>query len=446
MSKQQTFPISFEEGMKKMLGENMPDFLNSLQETPPTSIRLNPRKRISKFNDEENLAWCSTGKYLPTRPSFTFDPLFHAGTYYVQEAASMFIEQVWKAINAEDKELRVLDMCAAPGGKSTHLLSLLKEDSLLVSNEMIPNRNAVLRENITKWGYANCIVTQNNPADFVKLGEYFDVILVDAPCSGEGMFRKDKNAIAEWSEKNVEQCSLRQHEILKSAVSVLKPGGYIIYSTCTFEYAENDAQIAFGINEMDMQPIVLDFPGVTKTKFGLQFFPHMNKGEGFFIALMRKPVNGIDTFNHGAKNFTSSADSLSVATTFIENPDAFVLLKRSELVFAIPKVVFQSYQWINSTLFVKQAGFLVGELKGKDFIPAHSMALSIYLNSTIPKIELDEVQSISFLKCESIKANCSIRGWAVVTFQNHPLGWIKVLDNRTNNYYPREWRILKDKA
>ncbi len=446
MSESSTFPENFNERMKLKLGESFAAFVAGMQDTPPTSIRLNPRKPISKFDADEKVLWCQTGRYLPSRPSFTFDPLFHAGTYYVQEAASMFVEQVWKKINPANKAIRVLDLCAAPGGKSTHLLSLMTDDSLLVSNELIPNRNAVLRENITKWGLANCIVTQNNPSDFTKLGEYFDVILVDAPCSGEGMFRKDKNAINEWSEKNVAQCSLRQHEILKNAISVLKPGGYIIYSTCTFEHDENDAPIVYCINEWGLKPLSIDFPDITKTPFGLQFYPHLNKGEGFYIALIQKPDNEAIPLEVATKNYTLNADVAASAAPFVEDKDAFVIFKRGDLIFAIPKTTFQSYQWINAHLFVKQAGILIGEQKGKDIIPAHALSLSVHLNINIPRIEINEVQSIGYLKCESIKIDSDIRGWAVVTFNQHPLGWVKLMDNRANNYYPREWRILKDKA
>ncbi len=226
MADNSLYPEAFLSRMQALLNTEYPDFIKSLDTPAPTSIRLNPGKVSDAFVETDNIPWCNEGKYLAERPSFTFDPLFHAGAYYVQEASSMFLEEVWKQVNPENIPVRVLDLCAAPGGKSTHLLSLMSDDSLLVSNELIQARNKVLQQNILKWGNANCIVTQNKPDDFTALPDYFDVILIDAPCSGEGLFRKDKDAITEWSEKNVAMCAFRQKEILTSAMLCLKPGAF----------------------------------------------------------------------------------------------------------------------------------------------------------------------------------------------------------------------------
>src|SRR5579863_10419466 len=184
------YPPKFLQNMKLLLEDDLEAFLEALNEAPPTSIRLNPAKRTPQFDGEQVVVWCPEGRYLETRPSFTLEPLFHAGTYYVQEASSMFIEAAWNQVNRSGRPAKVLDLCAAPGGKSTHLLSLLKEEDLLVSNEIIPRRNKILQQNIIKWGNANCVITQNNPKAFSELENFFDVVLVDAPCSGEGLFRK----------------------------------------------------------------------------------------------------------------------------------------------------------------------------------------------------------------------------------------------------------------
>lgn len=439
-------PEVFLEHMKTMLTSDLDSFLQSLESLPPTSIRLNPKKRSEQFDNEEPVPWCRLGHYLKERPSFTFDPLFHAGAYYVQEASSMFIEQVWNAIPKTDSPLCVLDLCAAPGGKSTHLLSLLDKNSLLVSNEIIANRNAVLRENITKWGCPNSVVTQNKPEDFTKLASFFDVVFVDAPCSGEGMFRKDKNARAEWSEQNVAMCATRQTNIIEYAINCLKPGGFLVYSTCTFEPKENDNQIELALEKYGVKSIPLQFDGVQQTSFGLQFFPHKNKGEGFYIALMQKQESESSPHLQKTKKIHGTTDFNKVAAEYLDNASNFILLKKGTLIFALPKATYPWYQQVQSQLFVKQAGILLGENKGENFIPAHSLALSIHLNHTIPRIELTKDQAIAFLKCESVRIEHGKQGWAIVTFQNHALGWIKIMQNRNNNYYPKEWRILKDRA
>ncbi|MES1226926.1 MAG: RsmB/NOP family class I SAM-dependent RNA methyltransferase, partial [Bacteroidota bacterium] len=200
-----------------------------------TSVRVNPNRTFnveySTLNVQGKVPWSSNGYYLSERPSFTTDPLFHAGAYYVQEASSMFLEEAVKQTCDLSKPLKVLDLCAAPGGKSTLLQSIISNESLLISNEVIKSRVNILSENITKWGAANVVVTNNDPKDFQRLPEYFDLIVIDAPCSGSGLFRKDPEAITEWSSDNVMLCSQRQQRILADILPCLKPGGILIYST-----------------------------------------------------------------------------------------------------------------------------------------------------------------------------------------------------------------------
>jgi 16S rRNA C967 or C1407 C5-methylase (RsmB/RsmF family) len=232
-------PIAFLDRMN-LEKEQLEAFLLALDAPTPTSIRLNTQKSCELFAFEESIPWTLSGKYLKERISFTLDPQFHAGCYYVQEASSMLLEEAFKQIFASNQHLTILDLCAAPGGKSTHLLNLASSDSILVANEVISSRNSTLQYNIAKWGNANCIVTQNKPADFSSFKKMFDLIVIDAPCSGEGMFRKDPNSINEWSIENVEICSARQTDILDSILPCLKDGGILIYSTCTYEQIEND--------------------------------------------------------------------------------------------------------------------------------------------------------------------------------------------------------------
>lgn len=433
------YPASFVQKMKTALGAEFEVFLQSLDGEPITSIRLNPNKPISKFDSEEIVPWCGTGRYLQKRPSFTFDPLFHAGTYYVQEASSMFVEQVWNAINIQ-QPLKVLDLCAAPGGKSTHLLSLMNEEGLLVTNEIIPNRNKILQQNIIQWGNSNCIITQNNAGDFAKLGPYFDVILIDAPCSGEGLFRKDKNAVNEWSEENVAMCSTRQKEILDNVVQCLKPGGYLIYSTCTYEYVENDEQVEYLLNKgFETQQLEAAF-GTTKTKYGLQFYPHKIKGEGFYIALLKKEGELKPSFNVGTGKAGLHADILN---QYVEAPERFITVTKNDLLFAVPKNISNDFGLLSRHLYVRNAGLFLGSFKGKDFLPSHDLAVSLEVNKQLPAVELTYEQAIAYLRCETIKVDPELRGWCLVRFEGKNLGWIKAVQGRVNNYYPKEWRILK---
>ncbi|HEX8060200.1 MAG TPA: RsmB/NOP family class I SAM-dependent RNA methyltransferase, partial [Cyclobacteriaceae bacterium] len=277
-------PEAFERRMT--LRGDFIEFKKALSEEPVSSIRINRLKKPNLAG--EHVSWCSTGIYLPERPVFTLDPNFHAGAYYVQEASSMFLEQAVKSSVDLSKPLRVLDLCAAPGGKSTHLLQLISNESLLVSNEVIRSRAMILSENIQKWGKSNVIVTNNDPKDFTELNGYFDLIVVDAPCSGEGLFRKDEDAMQEWSDENVNLCSLRQRRILADVWPALKENGVLIYCTCTYNEAENENNLKWLSEQKDIELIDLPhFPGVEKTT-GYRFMPHKVKGEGFFIAAVRK--------------------------------------------------------------------------------------------------------------------------------------------------------------
>ena len=277
------------------------EFMNSMNEACPVSIRLNPLKQIQtdcKFQGEP-IPWCKDGIYLSERPSFTMDPLFHAGAYYVQEASSMFISYLCNWIKQQgewDMPINALDLCAAPGGKSTLLYSELPEQSLLITNEIMPKRAQILRENMHKWTMGvtkdiNVYVTNNKSEDFKKAGkDLFDFILCDAPCSGEGMFRKDSKAIEDWSLSNVNMCQERQRDIVTAIWPTLKDGGYMIYSTCTYNFKEDEDNVRWIAEELGADIIDVEVPadwGVSDSPF-FHFYPHKAKGEGFFCALLRK--------------------------------------------------------------------------------------------------------------------------------------------------------------
>ena len=465
------FPKAFTDNMKSYFGDEFDAFIHSLDVPVTTSIRLNPAK-INTVSQpelavspsplervgERLIPWTENGYYLSERPSFTFDPLFHAGVYYVQESSSMFLEQAFRAIPFIDNPIRVLDLCAAPGGKSTHLLSLMNQDSLLVSNEPIANRNHILRQNLSRWGNSNVVVTQNKASDFAKLGAFFDVIVIDAPCSGEGLFRKDKNAITEWSEANVTMCAERQRDILTNIVQCLKPNGYLIYSTCTFEEAENLDNINFLVKEHGMESLSIPDADSFKPELttvsngdakGYSFYPHHTRGEGFFISLLRKPGYESRTVSSplqgvwGSGPDKTTTELLPYIIKFVDHAESFTVLKHEPYYNILPTVFHRDYKTLAQYLYIRNAGISAGEIKGKDFIPAHELSLYQGFRKDFPSAELDIKSAISYLKAETISIPTDHRGWTVIRYRGANLGFVKALPNRINNYFPKEWRILK---
>ena len=433
-------PADFLARIQHLTGGEYNAFLDALNQSAPTSVRLHPFKKNSLFENEEKIPWCDEGRYLNKRPSFTFDPLFHSGCYYVQEASSMLLECVWKEIMPSGVSLRVLDMCAAPGGKSTHLLSLLEGNGYLVANETVSNRNNVLRQNIIKWGYPNCLVTQNKPEDFSSLTEFFDVVLVDAPCSGEGLFRKDKDAIGEWSVQNVVMCAARQKDILKHAIASLKSGGFLIYSTCTYEQDENDGSVAslpLNLIRLNKAP-----EGLLQTKFGYQAYPHRIKGEGFYFSVMQKDGDFVPSGIINSSD-SSSRKHKSLTEQWLKSSEKYTELKLNDLLFALPEGWINEYGKLQSQLYIRHAGICLGETRGKDFFPSHDLALSIEIKQDLPCVELNYEDAILYLRGEAPRLKTDIRGWCLVKYESKNLGWIKVLENRINNYYPKNSRILK---
>ena len=431
-----------------------------------TSIRLNPFKQIKEEffqqitsgSDQpssiDKIPWCQNGFYLPERPSFTLDPLFHAGAYYVQEASSMFLEQALQQTTDLSKPIKILDLCAAPGGKSTLIQSLISNESLLVSNELIKARVTILVENITKWGAANVIVTNNDPVHFKRLPDYFDVMIVDAPCSGSGLFRKDPNAINEWNEPHVEGCSVRQQRILTDALPSLKEDGILIYSTCSYSAAENEVNADWLIENMQMESHQLAIDknwGIAETQsdrhhaYGYRFYPDKVKGEGFFIAAFKKTGNSNTNDNKQlSKKYGDklSKPAIEVVNPFLQNPAAHYYIQQSDEAFAIPLQLENDVAIIQSNLYIKKAGIKLGQIMRTALIPDHQLALSNILNTSLPAIETDNETALQYLRRQEITIDSPIKGWALITHKQLPLGWMKVLANRINNYYPKEWRIL----
>lgn len=451
-----TLPSDFILRTQALLGDEYPCLETALQAEAPVSIRINRSKGTAAPATGENVPWCETGYYLPSRLSFTFDPLFHAGGYYVQEASSMFLEQAIRRYVTEP--VKCLDLCAAPGGKSTHLLSVLPEGSLLVSNEVIRNRSHILAENLTKWGNPAHIVTHNDPEDIGRLTHLFDVIVTDVPCSGEGMFRKDAESAGEWSVANVRLCAARQRRILQDVWNALKPGGIVIYSTCTYNTEEDEENVHYLVEELGAEalsvPVREEWKVTGPLRFDhpvYRFFPHKTRGEGFFLAVLRKSAaEEREEIRWNAKSKKEKKDRKSstpalptVTNEWIRTPELYQGEVRNDTIQVFPKAYWETYQLIAAHLNIVTAGIRLGELKGKDILPSHSLALSTLLNrEAFPSVELEWDEAVAYLKKETLRLPEGIdRGYVLVCYKQVPLGFVKHLGNRANNLYPPEWRI-----
>jgi 16S rRNA C967 or C1407 C5-methylase (RsmB/RsmF family)/NOL1/NOP2/fmu family ribosome biogenesis protein len=422
--------------------------LKSLEEPSPVSIRLNSSKWNKIPVGSIPVPWCSNGFYLADRPSYTLDPLFHSGCYYPQEASSMFLGQVIRQTSDFSEILRVLDLCAAPGGKSTHIAEIIGPDNLLVANEAIRARASILEGTITKWGCGNTLVTQNDPSAFGRLPGYFDIILVDAPCSGEGMFRSEV-ALTEWSVANTIHCSERQKRIVMDVWSSLRENGILIYSTCTFNPGENEENIKWLIEKNEAEIIRLDiseFTGITEIDYegiyGYGFHPDKIRGEGFFISAVRK--KGKQGRSHiksqkktELKPEKGDIDIAGQWTSFAKDR----LFKWGEELFAAP-CGMEDYIHLYNNLKVVRTGTKIFSIKNKKYLPSHELALSTNLNPGVfHRNEVSLSEALSFMKRENVVLHDAPNGWNIITYKENNLGFVNNIGNRVNNYFPMEWRI-----
>ena len=422
--------------------------LKALEEPSPVSIRINPSKWKSSPVNDRPVPWCHDGYYLAVRPSYTLDPLFHSGCYYPQEASGMFVEQAIRQSSLTLENIRVLDLCGAPGGKSTHLSDLIGRDSLLVANETIRSRAEILAETITKWGSGNTLVTQNDPAAFGRLSGYFDIIMVDAPCSGEGMFRGE-TARNEWSEGNLSHCSERQKRILMDVWPALKENGILVYSTCTFNPGENEENVKWLVEKKEAECVRLNvttFNGITEIDFrgiwGYGFYPDKINGEGFFISVVRKTGKQEKTpvriqrkveLKPGKKDLV-----LADKWTFSSNER---ILKWGDELFTVP-CPMDDYIHLFQNLKVIKAGTKLFVVKNNNCLPTHELALSQLLKKdAFPQKEINLSEAIAYLRRDSFVLQDVPSGWNLVTYRGVNLGFVKNIGNRVNNYFPVEWRI-----
>lgn len=478
-------PAPFVDYTRALLGRDEYDRFSAalLEGEQPVSIRLNPQKcghspfSILHFPLKE-VPWATDAYYLDRRLTFTFDPLFHAGGYYVQEASSMFVEQAVRRY-MPDRAVAVLDLCAAPGGKSTHLRSLLPAGSLLVVNEVMRNRVQVLAENLTKWGHPDGVVTNSDPSEFTPLEHLFDCILTDVPCSGEGMFRKDETAIGEWSPENVEICWQRQRRILADIWPCLKPGGLLVYSTCTYNTKENEENVRWIRDELGAEVLPLDVPAGWNITGNLlagedfpvyRFLPHKTQGEGFFLAVLRKAgdeeeADGMWTAQmgrpnadklisgkqkgkkgNGGKAASPSAfgkEQLAAVQGWLRGAEGYSLMPEGQALTAFATSWLPVLSVLKQHVRVLQAGVTLAEAKGKDCVPAHALAMSSLLRrEAFACEEVDYPTAIAYLRKEAVTlSGAAPRGFVLLTYRDFPLGFVKNVGNRANNLYPQEWRI-----
>lgn len=463
-----TLPEAFIEDIRPYLSaEELDAFCGSLTDNEQTTcIRINRNKMQGEaFEDCKTIGWnVEDGRYLNVRPNFTLDPRMHAGCYYVQEASSQFITEVVRQLVPDP--ITALDLCAAPGGKSTALLSVMPEGSILLSNEIDRRRARILAENVTKWGNPNVCVTCNTPSDLSGLKQMFDLVATDVPCSGEGMFRKDEGSIADWSPQKVSGCVSLQREILRDIWPTLKDGGLLIYSTCTFNVHEDEEMLTYICEELGAEAIEISTEktwNIHRPLIGdrpcYRFMPHYTQGEGLFMAVVRKLPSGADiaqqtSFNKVRKpkkginnNNPKAAIDIKRITPLLQSSlriTAQFDITGDGSIRAIPEILQPLYNAVvNQGLYVLQCGVEMGTIKGKDIIPAHALALSIaFKEDSYPTADISLEVALNYLRHEAIILPPDIpKGYVLLKYEGHPLGFVKNLGNRCNSLYPQEWRI-----
>ncbi|MBO7546015.1 MAG: rRNA cytosine-C5-methyltransferase [Paludibacteraceae bacterium] len=445
-------PFDFIEQMRPVLGGELDAFLRSLQTERETSVRLNdkvPFEALSVLHDAgmEEVPWCPDGYYLKRRPQFTLDPLMHAGCYYVQEASSMFLDEVLAQFVKPDSI--VLDMCGAPGGKATLISQFLNEEGLLITNEVVRQRVFILSENIQKWGNGNAVVTHNQARDFGDKAEnLFDCVLVDAPCSGEGLFRKDEGAVDEWSLRNVQMCAERQRDILRYVWPALKPGGILIYSTCTYNPSEDEDNALFIRDTLGADVLKVDIDpawNITlSARAGYHFYPHKTRGEGFYLCVFRKREAPFTPFRAKAEKTRGSktVDELGELQSWLQHPERWSIRQSDRFTEAYPTRHKELIGWLSTHFTCVSTGFGIGELRGKHVAPQHSLSmLKDFRKEAFPQVELSLEMALAFLRSEALILPDQPSGYLLMTYQGVPLGFVKNIGNHSNNLYPNEWRI-----
>jgi 16S rRNA C967 or C1407 C5-methylase (RsmB/RsmF family)/NOL1/NOP2/fmu family ribosome biogenesis protein len=443
-------PPDFIAQLEALLPNEASALVAALDTPASVSLHQNPRKPYALPWPALPVPWYAGGLYLEERPSFTLDPAFHAGAYYVQEASSMLVAAAFERCFPDARPLRVLDLCAAPGGKSTLLASVLPEGSWLLANEVIRSRYQVLRYNVSKWGFPNVFTSNHDVADFGGLAGFFDLVLVDAPCSGEGLFRKDEAARGEWSPEHVQFCAARQGRILADAVKLVAPGGVLLYSTCTYNRTENDGNAQWLAQQLGMAHVPLTLPeawGLEQRPYGHQAYPHRLVGEGFYLAAFRRdgerptgearkipPFKKLQTVNSKLAPLAQPWEADGVDNLYFTSAN-------NTNWRALEAGLLDDARWLSAHLSNLEVGTILGEQKGKEIVPAPEWALHVHCSKDLPAVDTDLPTALEWLRKNTPELDLHARGWHIVRYQGLHLGWIKALGNRYNNYYPSHWRI-----
>ncbi len=440
--------------IRALIPDESDALLTAITSTEPSvAIRVNDGRGIVLGDDEaDRVPWCATGRYLESRMPFTFDVDFQSGRYYVQDASSMFIHHVIKHLVT--RPVRYLDLCAAPGGKTTTAISALPAGSVVVANEIVGARARVLRENIVKWGSDRCIVTNNAPRDLGSLTHFFDVVAADVPCSGEGMMRKDEEARRQWTPALVKQCAALQHTIIDDIWNALRPGGLLIYSTCTYNREENEQMVAHIVEQYGAEsvavPVVPSWnihPAIDSPYHCYRFMPHRTRGEGLFMAVLRKPDDEHRAEPRPKKNKGAKLKAMPVprgVEAWLADGDKYTFSTSAEGEVTAMPADMAPLMPLFAPLHVIHAGVAVGTLKGKNCVPSHSLALSTALNTeAFANIEVDYATAMAYVRGEAIVLPPSTpRGYVLLTYRGRPIGFANNLGNRANNLYPKAWRVL----
>ena len=446
-----TLSADFIAQMRAILPDEADALLAAITSTEPSvAIRVNSLKAPADAAPAlRRVPWCDAGRYLAEREPFTFDVDFQSGRYYVQDASSMFIHHVLRHLVKEP--VRYLDLCAAPGGKTTTAISALPQGSMVVANEIVNARARVLCENLQKWGAPRCVVTCNAPHHFGRLSHFFDVVAADVPCSGEGMMRKDEQARRQWSPALVKQCADLQRSIIADVWDALRPGGLLIYSTCTYNTLENEQMLAWMVHEYGAEPVAVPVPEQWHIHPAIEgnlpcyrFMPHRTEGEGLFMAVLRKPEAPRKEVRL-KKAKATKAKPLPVPKDVrfrLKDADHFDFSVVNDEVVAVPAdmaPIMPAFADLN----VMHMGVNVGAIKGKNCVPSHALALSSALNpAAFPTCEVDYLAAMAFLRGEALSLPQAPRGYVLLTYHSQPIGFVNNLGNRANNLYPKAWRVL----
>ena len=449
-------PVAFTERMRKQLGaEEAESLFAALDATSPVAVRLNPAKcgEDGVWSEGEVIAWSRNGRRLKERPSFTLDTAFHAGAYYVQEAASQFIDHTISGEELQGK--RVLDMCAAPGGKTTIYSTAVGVDGLVVANEYVKSRANILADNVRKWGMGNVLVTNNAPEHLAQFEGWFDLVAVDAPCSGEGMFRKEEVAREDWSEEVVKMCAARQMSIVREAWQSLKDGALFIYSTCTFNEDEDEGVLRTFIEEMGdvfapSQSIDVDEKwGIVRGKVGafqtFRFFPHKTDSEGLFVAVARKAESVSQRTPKARKKVMQEVDKVSrkELSRWLQDSDKQTFAQVGDTIYTYRSEQFKAVQALSEYLTAIYSGVAMGQIfKGK-LKPDWALSQYVGINRTaVAVVELDKARALDYLRKRDIAVGDMSEGINLLTHEGCALGFAKKVGARCNNLYPNSLKIM----